>query len=564
MYRHAVLPKYSIILVLLVSSSVVAFGLCAAAAGQTEEHSHSHVGWIPQELLERPVPLRTGIGSIHEQVSTSSREAQEFYDQGLAYLQSYVWIEAARSFHQALRYDPKLAMAYVGLSYAYSPIDFPAARTALEHSKTLALSESLPDREQRRIKIRELQLRAMTDTSKVERELAFRDALDDAIAAYPEDVIFLLLRGVAQEPSPFADGQECQGGGAQFFERALAIDPENFAAHHFLTHCYENSGRVADAVPHALEYARLAPDVPHAQHMCGHVLRRADRMDEAIARFGKADELERAYFAREKISPSLDWHYAHNLNLLASSYQYVGKIGDAEKYFRAAAALPAYTDYDSFNRKDWPEFLLDRGRYPEALAAARQMTQKPSPLARTAGHALAGDVFLATGRPKEAVAELTQADEIVKTLNPSDVPTVRPYTDGLRAALLLRAGQKAQAEAIFETVERRISAANGPDNWTQGLFHLEFLCGVARRENDWDLAGELANVMYQRAPDYAGSHYAMALVAQHNGSSETAAREFSAAVTFWSEADPDLSELGHAHRELAKLAPQEAKPARQP
>jgi len=59
------------------------------------------------------VTIRTGIGELHEKVSTQSAEAQSLYDQGLAYLHSYVWIEAARSFHQALRLDPNLAMAYL-------------------------------------------------------------------------------------------------------------------------------------------------------------------------------------------------------------------------------------------------------------------------------------------------------------------------------------------------------------------------------------------------------------------------------------------------------------------
>ncbi len=49
----------------------------------------------------------------------SRAEAQRFYDQGLAYLHNYVWIEAARSFHQALESDANLALAHVGLSYAY-------------------------------------------------------------------------------------------------------------------------------------------------------------------------------------------------------------------------------------------------------------------------------------------------------------------------------------------------------------------------------------------------------------------------------------------------------------
>jgi tetratricopeptide (TPR) repeat protein len=524
----------------------------SAQAGHSE--SHQRVGWIPLGFLERPITLQTGIGSIHEPVSTSSRDAQRFYDQGLAYLESYFWAQAARSFHEALRYDPKLAMAYVGLSYAYSPMDFPAAEAALVRAK--ALSSSVTDREQRRIQIRALQLSAMVDPSKIERELAFRDALDDALDAYPNDVVFLLLRGVAQEPSPFADGQGCIDMQAvTFFNRVLALDPTNFAAHHFLTHCYENNGLLKEALPHARDYAELAPDVPHAQHMLGHVLRHIGRMDQAIEQFLKTDEIERSYFQKENIPPWYDWHYAHNLDLLASSYQYLGQMKNAEKYFRIVTTLPAFTDYDSFNREDWPEFLLDRGRYSEALAAARALADRPSPLARIVGHILAGDALLATGHPKEAAAELAQANQITQTISHSDVPTVRPYTDSLRAALLLNAGRTSQAEALLANVARRIRAANGPDTWTQGLFHLEFLAGEARRTGDWALASQLADAMYQRAPDYAGSHYALALVAQHKGDSQTAADEFSAAATLWNQADSDLPELADIHRSLAKLNP---------
>ena len=51
---------------------------------------------VPEEILERPLPLRDGIGKAHEDVTTISKDAQAYYDQGLAYLHSYVWIEAAR------------------------------------------------------------------------------------------------------------------------------------------------------------------------------------------------------------------------------------------------------------------------------------------------------------------------------------------------------------------------------------------------------------------------------------------------------------------------------------
>lgn len=95
-------------------------------------HEGSHgTGPVPREILERPVALRTGIGTLHQKVSTSSQEAQAFYDQGLAYVHSYVWIEAVRSFHQALRLDPNLATAYLGLTDAYIGMHGPATSRAV-------------------------------------------------------------------------------------------------------------------------------------------------------------------------------------------------------------------------------------------------------------------------------------------------------------------------------------------------------------------------------------------------------------------------------------------------
>ena len=93
----------------------------------------------PGRAARTPVPLRSGVGNSHEAVTTKSAEAQAFYDQGLNYLESYVWIEAARSFHQALRLDPKLAMAYLGLSSCLSGLDNPASRAAVPREGKSAL-----------------------------------------------------------------------------------------------------------------------------------------------------------------------------------------------------------------------------------------------------------------------------------------------------------------------------------------------------------------------------------------------------------------------------------------
>ncbi len=530
-------------LILLVS------GVADLSPAQDDPHSsHSHIGWISTEILNRPVSLRQGIGNIHEPVSTSSRQAQLFYDQGLAYLQSYVWIEAARSFHQALRSDPRLAMAYVGLSYAYSPMDFTAATDALAKAQSLAINVS--DRERRRIQIRNLQLKAMLDSRNSDAFTAFKQSLNDVLVEFPSDEQFLLLRGNAEEPNPFGDGQGCVVGAIAFFEKVLVTNPDNFGASHFLIHCYENSGRPAEALQYARAYVLLAPEVPHAHHMYGHVLRRTGGMLEAIAQFKIADALEASYFKRNNFAPAIDWHHPHNLGLLASSYQFLGKMKEAEGYYRRAGALSPHSDFDAFNRKDLCEFLLDRGRYSEALDAAHTLASSVFPLARATGHSLAGTALLGLNKPAEAGAELELSEQLTATLPADETPAARLYVAILRAQILLAQGSP-EAQPLLQRIAKRIDAENGPDAWIQGLYELERLNRAARAIGDWQVATQFANLMLVRAPEYAGAHYAVGLSAQYEGDTQRASTEFSLAAKAWVHADPNLSEM----RDLRQAGP---------
>src|SRR5687767_7279558 len=85
------------------------FDVASAHAAGAVHAIDAPVPYVPSGLLERPVPLRTGIGNSHQQVTTTSEKAQAYYDQGLNYLESFVWIEASRSFHEAIRLDSALA-----------------------------------------------------------------------------------------------------------------------------------------------------------------------------------------------------------------------------------------------------------------------------------------------------------------------------------------------------------------------------------------------------------------------------------------------------------------------
>jgi len=136
-------------------------------------------------LLERPVPLRQGIGKLHQAVTTKSANAQAFFDQGLVYIHSFVWIEAARSFHQAVRLDPSMAMAYVGLSDAYIGLnDVAAAQEAFGKAQSLAGNAS--KEEQAKLTIRARQIEYLQNSGNLQLYFAYRQAVTDALRGQSE------------------------------------------------------------------------------------------------------------------------------------------------------------------------------------------------------------------------------------------------------------------------------------------------------------------------------------------------------------------------------------------
>ena len=336
-----------------------AFGAKCLRA-QPQHAGHDAAGAVPQEILERPLPLRQGIGKVHEAVTTSSPEAQAYYDQGVAYLNSFVWIEAARSFHQALRLDPSLAMAQLGLSDAYVGLqEFPQALEAFQKAQSGA--GKMSDGERARLAIRAQQLDYLRDSGDMQKYFAYRQSVADALAQNPKDPELWILRGFADEGSPLAHGQ---GGGVDtiaFYETALKFSPDSFVAHHYLAHTLENHGPVQQALEETQTYARMAPAIPHAHHMVGHNLRRLGRTEQAIQEFLKAQELENAYYRTENIPAQYDWHHAHNLQLLGLAYQSLGQMKLAEAALREAFSLPASVDLAEFNRKSLAAVFAESG-----------------------------------------------------------------------------------------------------------------------------------------------------------------------------------------------------------
>src|SRR5262249_42117462 len=259
-------------------------------------------------------------------------------------------------------------------------------------------------------------------------------------------------------------------------------------------------------------------------HMYGHDLRRVGRVQEAIREFEAADRLETAYFAREHIEPDNDWHYEHNLDLLGTSYQYVGQIHRATLLLEKAFALPTANLVQAVNKRGGPMFLRATAQPATGLAAARTLIAHPNLVVQAIGHIEAAHVLISRGEMTQGAADANAAIAALKKA-PAGGGLASIPMQILQGEFFLRMGQREKARTTLNSAIVQVRAAQGHDEWAQALFTLESVARAAREAGDWELSGTVATQMIAHDASYGGSHYARALVDAHNGDSARATTE---------------------------------------
>jgi len=487
---------------------LIAALLLASETARAQEGDHAGcaalVGIVSRELIERPLALTNGAGRMHQVVSTRSSKAQAYYDQGIAYLSSYVWVEAARSFHEALRLDTNLAMAHLGLAKVFENTDaVDDARAQLDKAEGLAANpNAVTEKEASWIRLGREQLDAIyaPESEQPERLKNYRAAIDVLIALDPSDPHAWVLRGNAEEPGAWGRGQAGGVASIAFYEAALRRDPKHLGAHHFLAHSYENIGQHATAAEYARLYAAEASGVAHAQHMLGHVLPRLGKWREARDQFVKANAIEEAYYRREKVAPEEDWHHGHNLDLLGAVYLRLGDDKNAESTLRGAFELKERGPVAGTYGGPYVQYLLLRGRNEEALTAAQEIEARPTDIARLIGTALGGEALLGLGRTDEARQQLARADELktqvekrlANTRYSRYLPVVTvQYVEILRGRILLRGNRPQEGDEILLAMADEVGRNPRLDAWSSGMLRVDRAVADADRLGRPDLAAQL-------------------------------------------------------------------------
>lgn len=120
------------------------------------------------------------------------------------------------------------------------------------------------------------------------------------------------------------------------FKKALQKYPNHAGANHFLLHMSEGANDIPAAQAYGKILIKSAVGSAHGQHMYGHTLPQTGKWQEALDMFLIAHKIHLDYEQKYQIPLFEDWHYAHNLDLMAATYLGLGNSAEALKLWQEA------------------------------------------------------------------------------------------------------------------------------------------------------------------------------------------------------------------------------------
>jgi len=300
--------------------------------------------WGASGKTESGVRLMPDLGEVYHPVTTSDREAQAFFDQGLKLVYGFNHDEARKAFQRAAEIDPKLAMAWWGVALTLGPnynlpVDPEREKAGYEAvQKAVALKQNASELE--RAYIDALVVRYSNDPKPDLHALdvAYKDAMAKLAARYPDDLDAATLYAESMmnlnpwhlwshEGKPAAGTEEI----VATLESVLKRDPNHLGANHYYIHAVEASPNPERALPSAARLEKLAPAAGHLAHMPAHIYARVGNHDASAHCNTVAAAADEKYIAdthAKGFYPLM--YYSHNLHFLAYADCMRGDFAEAK------------------------------------------------------------------------------------------------------------------------------------------------------------------------------------------------------------------------------------------
>lgn len=353
--------------------------------------------------------------------SSCSRPAHALLEQGLGWLHSFEYGDAALIFARAAAADPSCAIAYWGVAMSYyHPLWAPPTPAELEKGRdAVAMAKAAGARTQRErdyIEAIDAFYRDSDSVGHEKRALAYSAAMGRLQARYPEDreaavlhALSLIATGTMDKDPAFTKEKQA----AAILNQVLAINADHPGVAHYLIHGFDYPPLADLALPAARRYAAIAPHSAHAQHMPSHIFTRLGLWDESIKSNLKSQAAARTLDQR-----------LHAMDYLAYAYLQEGQDREAERVLEdlngirsdgptiftsayAATAIPARLKLE---RRQWAEAAtLDLSDSVSGLArlSDHEWARAHIRFARAVGAARSGNVTQA----RDEVARLREIEQ---------------------------------------------------------------------------------------------------------------------------------------------------------
>jgi tetratricopeptide (TPR) repeat protein len=288
----------------------------------------------------------TAVGRQHHPIQTKSKEAQEYFDQGITLVYGFNHEEAARAFEKAAQLDPASPMPLWGIALAVGPnynLDVDAEREkqafeAIQKARKLAENAARVEQDYVNALAARYSGDANPDYKKLARdyaaqmrELAKRYPDDlDAATLYAESLMNLNpWRLWSLDGAPGENTEEI----VRVLESVLARDPAHAGANHYYIHAVEASSSPQRALPSAARLEEMVPKAGHLVHMPAHIYSRVGYFSEAAESNVKAIEADRSYAKEAERSGSLYdlMYHSHNEHFLAYAAAMEGRYAEAKR-----------------------------------------------------------------------------------------------------------------------------------------------------------------------------------------------------------------------------------------
>jgi tetratricopeptide (TPR) repeat protein len=307
----------------------------------------------PKPALDQAPVLYPNLGKLTFPISSKSRKAQAWFDQGLILAFGFNHAEAQRAFREAQKLDPSCAVCYWAEALILGPnINAPMMPEALEPAlaalrKAVEAAPKANDKERALIAALEKRYSADPKADRAALDKAYAAAMKAVAARYPaDDTIQVLYAEAVMDTQPWdyweAAGTKPKGDAGEIvaaLERVMKRNPNHAGAAHLYIHAIEASSTPEKGLPAARRLERLAPGAGHLVHMPAHIYFRLGMYRESLESNKRASAVDERYFATSPSDPLYkSAYYPHNIHFVMVSAQ-MG--GDAATALGSAAKLDA-------------------------------------------------------------------------------------------------------------------------------------------------------------------------------------------------------------------------------